>query len=155
MLTPEYIHHSNLIEGFDDPAMDASGWDAWKFLSKYDKVTKSAILTTHYAVTENQDSLANHDKGTWRNCWVGVGGHTCPDPLEVPELMDNWIQLFNHHSLLPKELHIAFEKIHPFVDGNGRVGRLLMWHNEIKSGLQPTMIKYDERFEYYNWFNEL
>ena len=158
MLTPEYIHQSNLIEGFNDPLMDASGWDAWQFLSKYDKITKSVILATHYAVTEKQDDLKNHEMGAWRNGWVRVGKYIAPNPLEIPQLMDDWIRLFNlaldDYSLSPKDLHIAFEKIHPFIDGNGRVGRLLMWHHEIKQGLTPTLIKYDERFDYYNWFDE-
>jgi len=48
--------------------------------------------------------------------------------------------------------HIHFEKIHPFVDGNGRMGRILMNWQRVKVGLQPLIIWASERQAYYAWF---
>ena len=50
------------------------------------------------------------------------------------------------------ENHVKFESIHPFVDGNGRTGRLLMNWIRIKIGLPILVIKESEKFEYYKWF---
>jgi fido (protein-threonine AMPylation protein) len=52
-----------------------------------------------------------------------------------------------------KAWHISFEKIHPFVDGNGRTGRILMNVQRLALGL-PLLIIHEgpEQFEYYKWF---
>ena len=51
------------------------------------------------------------------------------------------------------EFHIAFERIHPFADGNGRVGRLLMAYQAIQNNLIPPLIKNDDREKYLNTIN--
>ncbi len=57
----------------------------------------------------------------------------------------NWIELFHN---LAKH-HIEFENIHPFVDGNGRTGRLLLIYEMISLGLLPVDVRYEERDRYY------
>lgn len=57
----------------------------------------------------------------------------------------NWVDLFHN---LAKH-HIEFENIHPFVDGNGRTGRLLLIYEMISLGLLPVDIRYEERDRYY------
>jgi Fic family protein len=46
------------------------------------------------------------------------------------------------------EFHILFEKVHPFSDGNGRVGRLLMVYQAIQNDFVPPLIENDSRDEY-------
>jgi hypothetical protein len=63
-----------------------------------------------------------------RRLHVRVGPRLCPHPNEVSTLLDN---LMGHASdMKPLEFYKAFEEIHPFVDGNGRTGKVLLnWMN--------------------------
>ncbi len=61
----------------------------------------------------------------------------------------NWVDIFRD---LAKH-HIEFENIHPFIDGNGRTGRLLLIYEMISMGLLPVDIRYEERNRYYSAIN--
>lgn len=82
-----------------------------------------------------------------------VGGiETCP-PQEVHREMKNLISNYNHckkkvleHIL---DFHVRFEQIHPFLDGNGRVGRLIMFKECLANGIVPFIIT-DELKLFYN-----
>ncbi len=76
-----------------------------------------------------------------------------PDPYEVPRLISELIyserkaeeeNIFNSIA----RFHINFERIHPFVDGNGRTGRLLISKELLCRGLAPVVIPLDDRSEY-------
>ena len=58
----------------------------------------------------------------WRRCGVRVGSRICPDYHEVPRLL---VELFESKGLSPLEFYKEFEMIHPFVDGNGRTGKII------------------------------
>ena len=50
-------------------------------------------------------------------------------------------------------LHVRFESIHPFIDGNGRTGRILLNFELMKAGLLPVNIKFADRMAYYDAFD--
>jgi Fic family protein len=100
---------------------------------------------------ENQPGLAANQRGEYRdisNTIVRIGNYIAPLPEEVPSLMNVWIDRWSY--LKPFAAHLAFERIHPFADGNGRVGRLLMWRQEIENGDDLTFIPFDRRHKYYD-----
>ena len=66
--------------------------------------------------------------GGFRTCGVRVGGRVCPRPDELHRLLDRLLE--HAESMTPMEFYKEFELIHPFVDGNGRTGKILLnWKN--------------------------
>mgnify|MGYP003413236431 FL=1 len=156
-ITGQYLRESNLIEGFDDPEFDTVSFDAWDFLfqNRHCDLTERTICEVQKGVTKLQTNLIEGHRGQYRSINVTVGGRLCPPPGLVPELMNNWVLDMNENwmALDPKKMHVRFEKIHPFADGNGRTGRMLMWLHEIRIGKAPTLILNSEKASYYEWFS--
>jgi len=80
----------------------------------------------------------NH-KHTYRICHVTVGGQVCPNPIEVPRLMRMWYESLQRYT--PEEAYFNFQKIHPFADGNGRVGKII--HNWLNDSLEDPILVQD------------
>lgn len=105
-------------------------------------------------------------KGKYRENSVYIGNLTeaiyyPPDPEDVSALMENWIKEAQINKVTVRELfeeiaisHIRFERIHPFADGNGRTGRLIVNQQLINNGFLPISIpptgKYREAFRRYD-----
>ena len=92
--------------------------------------------------------------GKFRDYLIKVGVYRAPDWQDVAELMKSLMVFYNKNSKMhPIELagrmHYRFEKIHPFGDGNGRIGRLLMNSILWKSGYPMLIIEYKKRKAYY------
>jgi Fic family protein len=87
-----------------------------------------------------------------------VGSYIAPDWQDIEKLMNDLILFINKSTLNPVELaaiaHFRFEKIHPFGDGNGRIGRLLMNYILWQAGYPMLIIQYKNRKSYYKAFQK-
>ena len=117
-------------------------------------ISQSVIKDIHSLVLINRPN----DKGIYRRIPVQIMGAYCepvaPHFIEekLTELLaDNHQQ--NMHPVVRVALfHILFEGIHPFIDGNGRTGRLLLNLDLIQSGFPPINVKFSDRQRYYDAF---
>jgi Fic family protein len=150
-VTSEHIHQSNLIENINDPEADTDSRLAWTWLVDQDVLNPLTIQILHWLITLNQ--LPSEYAGRFREVNVMVGRYHCPNWRLVPERMGEWLHAMNREpSQDPKEMHVRFEKIHPFIDGNGRTGRMLMWRHQMMLDVTPTLLRADEKDRYYQWF---
>lgn len=123
-----------------------------KDLSEYD------IKSIHNLVLANRPE----DRGTFRRVNVRIAG-ALTNPVQ-PYLIEPKIEeLLNNYKVWSETMHIVervaifhlqFESIHPFIDGNGRTGRLIMNLQLIKEGLPAINIKFADRRKYYDAFDE-
>lgn len=68
------------------------------------------------------------NKNGFRRCYVRVGFNSCPPPNEIADRLERLFQ--NRDDMPPLEFYREFELIHPFADGNGRTGKILLnWLN--------------------------
>lgn len=146
----KYIAESNLIESVTDPKEITQSMHAWDFLMKHEgPLTMDVVLDLHGIIMKYMLPAHRGGAGSLRINNVTVGGRLCPHYNEVKDMLDAWLAEPNAD---PKTNHIDFEHIHPFIDGNGRTGRMLMWWHEIQLDRVPTLITYEGRWDYYAWF---
>jgi len=120
-------------------------------------LTERVIKELHSLVLMN-DAM---NKGTYRNIEVAIVGavHSLTPHYLIHEQME---ALLNEYESMKQqkhiieaiaEFHLRFEGIHPFIDGNGRTGRLIMNLELMKEGFLPVNIKFTDRKEYYDCFD--
>lgn len=177
----EYTYNSNAIEGntltlretdlvlrgltIDSKPMkdhmEAVGHkEAFDFVSELVKdnvpISEGIIKQIHYLVLADK----REDRGVYRRVPVRIMGaqHEPVQPYLIKPKMEQLLYDFaastEHIVTKLARFHIEFEGIHPFIDGNGRTGRLLVNLELMKSGLTPIDIKFTDRIAYYNAFDE-
>ena len=96
--------------------------------------------------------------GDYKHLPNEVGGEKTCEPELVHESMERLIDGYNakgQHTLEDiLDFHVRFEKIHPFQDGNGRVGRLIMFKECLRSGIVPFIITDELKMFYYRGLRE-
>jgi fido (protein-threonine AMPylation protein) len=122
---------------------------------------KDLCLKVHRELTKNIPFFEDcGGSGTYRPYNMRIGNESLPDHTKVKDYTERlWIPMLQYH-LSPYwdineyekfswELHYAFEIIHPFIDGNGRCGRILLNAYRIQTNIKPVVIYYDDRWDYY------
>ena len=124
----------------------------FKVLNEKKDLSNNLILEWHREVFfETKPDIA----GRLRNYLVRVGQYIAPDWQDINKLIKEFFEWYNKSKtkLNPAELaaraHYKFEKIHPFGDGNGRVGRLIIAYILKKSKYPMLIIEFKKRKAYY------
>ena len=119
-------------------------------------LTERVIKQIHFLVLGRDIQ----NRGVYRNVPVYISGAKTQtaEPLLIPEKIQEllkWYQNDAQDDFLTKIalFHLRFESIHPFIDGNGRTGRLLVNLELMKLGYPPIDIKFTDRNAYYNAFD--
>lgn len=177
----EYTYNSNAIEGntltlretdlvlrgltIDQKPlkdhMEAVGHkEAFDYVSELVKnnvaISERVIKQIHCLVLADKKD----DRGVYRRVPVRIMGaqHEPVQPYLIAPKMEQLLQDFadsiEHAITKLARFHIEFEGIHPFIDGNGRTGRLLVNFELMKAGYPPIDIKFADRIAYYNAFDE-
>ena len=118
-------------------------------------LTERIIKQIHYLVLADKRA----DRGVYRRVPVRImGAHH--DPVQpyliepkMQQLLLDYAASGDHIVTKLARFHIEFEGIHPFIDGNGRTGRLLVNLELMKAGYPPIDIKFTDRAAYYNAFD--
>ena len=177
----EYTYNSNAIEGNTltlretdlvlrgltidrkplKDHMEAVGHkEAFDFVSELVKdnvpISEGIIKQIHCLVLADK----REDRGVYRRIPVRIMGaqHEPVQPYliepKMEQLLYNFAASTEHIVTKLARFHIEFEGIHPFIDGNGRTGRLLVNLELMKYGFPPIDIKFTDRIDYYNAFDE-
>ena len=149
-----FLRESNAIEDVWDEESLANAKKAWNYIFKLKTLSCDVVLKTHKILMGNQPIL-DEEKGSFRRVPVWIGGREGKPWYVVPELMAQLCKNSKDHKEWEdiKQDHIMFEKIHPFVDGNGRTGRIIMNWQRQRAGLQIMIIEEAKKWDYYKWFN--
>jgi len=152
----EFLYQSNLIENetSDEALEDAR--EAWNYCIGQSVLTHEVIQKTHKILMHTRD-LKNIYKGVYRCIPVYIGCREGYKPNEISGALTYWLEentrkVMNFNYI--KHLHIMYERIHPFLDGNGRTGRIFMNYQRVKNGFELEIINYQDRQEYYKWFSK-
>lgn len=119
-------------------------------------LSERVIKQIHYLVLADK----KQDRGVYRKVPVRIMGakHEPVQPYMIQPTMEELLALYKNSTehIIPRlaRFHIEFEGIHPFIDGNGRTGRLLVNLELMKAGFPPIDIKFTDRVAYYNAFDE-
>jgi Fic family protein len=142
----EAINHRDAILYVEDLVTSREALSEWQ------------IKTIHGLVLKGVD---DDEAGRYRRENVVIAGAstTPPDFLHLAEEMRGLIDWYEgadhlHPVRRASELHTRFVEIHPFVDGNGRTGRLLMNLELMKAGYPPAVIRKEDRLGYYDALDE-
>lgn len=150
------LKNRNLIEQLEAKNHQTALQFLFKQIKPNFKITELLILKLHSILMNS----IRDDAGFYRNHGVRIVGANIPTAnyLKVPELVVRLIKNINKEEddvvKHISQIHSDFEKIHPFSDGNGRIGRLIVVAMFLRRNLPPAVIKQENKRFYYNYLNK-
>ena len=126
--------------------------------SQREEISKELILLLHKMLIGSiDDSIAGRFRKQYE--YVRVGSHVAPAPEHVERMIEALLLSYisDHSTYFIEKIanfHLGFETIHPFNDGNGRIGRVLMNFQLLRLGFPRIMIRDKEKKIYYEAFGE-
>ena len=157
LLGMDISHHVSLRELFE--AMNLARVSEYiKQKSKEVEIDKNIALFLHQMLMTNiNDKIAGRFR--IKNEFVRVGNYIAPAPEHVERMFESAI--FEYKNSLSQFFldkialfHLAFETIHPFIDGNGRIGRVIINYQLLRLGFPTIIIRDKGKQKYYNGFVE-
>lgn len=145
------LPNKSLIEQMEAKNHQTALHYLFDFISKKEKIDGGLILKLHGILMNGIQS----DAGAYRNHAVRIVGINLPTAnyVSIPKRMSEVVERISGGSediiALSAGVHSTFEQIHPFSDGNGRVGRLLMNGMLLRANLAPAVIRQEQKQLYY------
>lgn len=141
-MTGHFLMFNEMLNTYNEPL-------SHELIKRYHYKLKSGVF----------EDLANgYPVGEYKNRRNLVSNITTALPAEVHEKMTELLEEYNSISSCAIEdiakFHAAYEKIHPFQDGNGRTGRLIIFKECLKNGLVPLIIDDRDKAKYYDALNK-
>ena len=124
------------------------------------KLTEKHIKQLHYIIKHDTSAsaLSWFAVGEYKNLANTVGGRETAKPGDVADRIKILLARYNAKKKISfddiVEFHVSFERIHPFQDGNGRVGRLVALKECLKHDITPFIIEDTKKFFYYRGLAE-
>jgi len=150
------LPNKSLVEQLEAKNHQAALEYLFRHLSSKKSIDEKLILKLHSILM----NAIYSDAGIYRNHAVRIMGVFVPTAnyLKIPVLMHELVRDINRKTTdivyQISDIHSRFEKIHPFADGNGRVGRLLMSAMALKHNLAPIVVLQQKRRIYVSYLNK-
>lgn len=127
-------------------------------LSTYEKPLSKELICEYHKIlkrgTSDEIDNPNFVVGGWKTIPNSIGDHVTVSPKNVDAEIEKLLAAYDKKT--DKELayigkfHALFERIHPFQDGNGRIGRIIMFKECLNNNLCPFLVLDDTKQVYFN-----
>ena len=119
--------------------------------------TEIMLLLHKMLITNINDDIAGRFRQ--KNEYVRVGTYIAPAPEHIERLLEEALSEYAYNLdefLIDRiaKFHLDFEHVHPFVDGNGRIGRVLMNYQLLQNGFPVVIIRDSDKKYYYRAFRD-